>query len=365
MERVIVIVDESEEIRKELSDILADEYSILTAADEVSAMKLVEQNLDIVSEIIVNINIIKQNDYAELKEKHKNDAWKKIPILAVAKPSESEGELHCLELGISDFIHLPFKTGVVRNRVRNLAQLYSQNSILEEKIRVQTEQLRSQYTILQGQAKELKQSNQNIIDILGTVVECRNLESGVHIKHVKEYTKILAEQLRLDYPEYGLTDSKIEVIVNASALHDIGKIAIPDEILLKPGKLTREEFEYMKSHTTRGGEILQNIKGTWGKEYDKYCYEICRHHHERYDGKGYPDGLVGEDIPISAQIVSLADVYDALVAERVYKEAFSKDQAFGMIMQGECGVFSPKLLEAFQKARTQMETVQKPGEKMA
>ena len=194
-----------------------------------------------------------------------------------------------------------------------------------------------------------------MIDILGTVVEYRNLESGQHIERVKGYTKLLAEQLMKDYPEYGLTSDKVSVITSASALHDIGKIAIPDAILMKPGKLTQEEFEYMKSHTTKGGEILNSIKNVWDEEYGKVSYEICRHHHERYDGRGYPDGLKGEQIPLSAQIVSIADVYDALVNERVYKSAFSKEKAFQMIVTGECGVFSPKLLDCFWNARRAFE----------
>lgn len=359
MEKVVLIVDTLGENRKALSAILQDEFSIIAAADLVKAKQVVEKNIDIISLIIVNFDILNTEGYELIQRKENNG--KTIPVLAIATVEKAEEYVKCLDMGVSDFIYSPFQEQLVRNRATMVAELYLNKAILEEKVRVQTEQLRSQYTMLQGQAKELKQSNQNIIDILGTVVECRNLESGVHIKHVKEYTRILAEQMKKDYPEYGLTDSKIEIIVNASALHDIGKIAIPDEILLKPGKLTREEFEYMKSHTTRGCEILQNIKGTWGKDYDKYCYEICRYHHERYDGKGYPDALVGDDIPLAAQLVSLADVYDALVAERCYKEAFSKDQAFGMIMQGECGVFSPKLLEAFQKSRSRIEAVQ-PGQ---
>ena len=219
----------------------------------------------------------------------------------------------------------------------------------------QTETLKKQYQLLKIQAARLQKSNTNIIDILGTVVESRNLESGEHVMRVKGYTEILAKEMMKEYPEYGLTDKKIEVIVSASALHDIGKIAIPDNILLKPGKLTQDEYEYMKSHTTRGCEILNNIKDVWDEEYEKASYEICRHHHERYDGRGYPDKLKGDEIPISAQLVSVADVYDALVNERVYKSAYSKEQAFSMIINGECGIFSPKLLECFRNCREQFE----------
>ncbi len=147
----------------------------------------------------------------------------------------------------------------------------------------------------------------------------------------------------------------IDVIVSASALHDVGKIAIPDNILLKPGKLTDEEFACMKTHTTRGGEILQNIRNAWDDEYGEISYQICRHHHEKFDGRGYPDGLVGDEIPIAAQIVSIADVYDALVNERVYKDAFPKEEAFRMITEGECGKFNPKLLECFRIERKAFE----------
>lgn len=359
MDRAVLIIDESQDICIQLRNILGAEFDVIIESDRNKAIQTLEDNSENVCLIILNLNIAKLDNFSLIKKRKKMDKWKDIPILGITTLEESFKEVRCLSLGINDFIYIPFVPDVVRNRVKNMADLYMKNNILEQKVRAQTEQLRSQYNILQEQAKNLKQSNQNIIDILGTVVECRNLESGVHINHIKEYTRILAEQLRLDYPEYGLTENKIEVIVNASALHDIGKIAIPDDILLKPGKLTPEEFDYMKSHTTRGCEILQNIKGIWGQDYDKHCYEICRHHHERYDGKGYPDGLVGDDIPISAQLVSLADVYDALVAERCYKEAFSKEQAYAMVLQGECGVFSPKILEAFIKTRDKIEQVQK------
>lgn len=204
-------------------------------------------------------------------------------------------------------------------------------------------------------ARRLEENNRNIIDVLGTVVEYRNLESGDHIQRVKEYTRIIAEQIMADCPEYGLTRHFIDVMVPASALHDVGKIAISDSILLKPGKLTAEEFEEMKTHTTKGCAILENIEGAWSEEYKKICYDICRHHHERFDGRGYPDGLSGDDIPIAAQIVSIADVYDALISKRVYKDAYDKGQAFEMIMNGECGVFSPKLLAALTKVRHKLE----------
>jgi putative two-component system response regulator len=279
----------------------------------------------------------------------------KIPVLVISGEGSIKIEKRCFEYGISDFIRKPFDNKLVKKRVKNMVDLFLYKNHLEEKVEKQTETLRRQYKMLQMQAEKLQQSNKKIIGILGTVVESRNLESGEHIRRVEGFTRILAAYLVKDYPEYGLTEKDAEMIASASPLHDIGKIAIPDHILLKPGKLTKEEFEYMKSHTTRGSDILKQIEGVWDDEYGKLTHDICRHHHERYDGKGYPDGLKGEEIPISAQIVSIADVYDALVSERVYKSAFSKDDAFHMIVNGECGIFSPKLLECFRHARKEFE----------
>lgn len=242
-------------------------------------------------------------------------------------------------------------------RVKNIVDLFTYKKSLEDKVAVQTQTLREQYNLLEIQAAKLKETNIRIIDILGMVVEFRNLESGEHIKRVKGFTEILANQFMKDYPEYGLTDHIIEMIVSSSSLHDVGKIAIPDNILLKPGRLTNEEFECMKSHTVRGCDVLNNIEGVWDDEYREYAYDICRHHHERFDGRGYPDGLKGDDIPISAQLVSVADVYDALVSERCYKKAFPKPQAAQMIINGECGIFSPKILDSFQKVTAQFEAL--------
>lgn len=280
---------------------------------------------------------------------------KKTPVLIISGDTSVKTESRCLEYGVSDFIHKPFDSSIIRNRLENIMELYSYKNQLEARIEKQTGILKKQNKVLMLQAEKLKENNVRIIDILGTVVESRNLESGEHINRVKAYTKILGEQLMQDYPEYGLTEADVEIISSASALHDIGKIAIPDNILLKPGKLTAEEFECMKSHTTRGCEILNGIEGIWEENYRKVSYDICRHHHERYDGKGYPDKLKGEEIPVAAQIVSVADVYDALVNERVYKDAFSCEEAFFMIVSGECGLFSPKLMESFRKSRKKFE----------
>lgn len=187
-----------------------------------------------------------------------------------------------------------------------------------------------------------------MINILGHIVEFRNGESGPHVHHVQTMTRLLLQCLMNKTNSYNLTDEDVLIISTASALHDIGKIMIDEKILNKPGKLTKEEFEIMKTHSMLGASILKELPTYQKKTLVSVAYEICRWHHERYDGKGYPDGLKGEEIPISAQVVALADVYDALTSERCYKKAFSKEKAMEMILDGQCGAFNPLLLECLK-----------------
>lgn len=355
MRNKILIVDDVEINREILAEMLDQEYEILMAENGKQALQVLEKMHKEIAVMLLDLIMPKMDGFAVLEEFNKKPWANQVAVIIISGEKDVETEQRCFDMGVTDFIHRPFNGGLVRKRVNNVTSLFQYREELEKKVEKQTETLSKQYKLLRIQAEQLRQSRANIIDILGTVVEYRNLESGEHIRRVKGYTRILAEKMMECYPEYGLTKDKIEVIVSASALHDIGKIAIPDAILLKPGKLTEEEFECMKSHTTRGCEILKNIKNAWDQEYGVTSYEICRHHHERFDGRGYPDGLKGDDIPITAQIVSVADVYDALVNERVYKSAFSKEKAFQMIVTGECGVFSPKLLECFCSARKDFE----------
>lgn len=351
----ILVVDDAKLNRELLADILEDDYEIEMAEDGVEAVsKIKEGHRDFVA-ILLDLQMPRMDGFAVLTEMIKNGWMDKIPVLIISGEQGIDVENRCFEMGVSDFIHKPFEPTLVQNRVKNTVDLFTYKNQLEAKVEEQTETLRKQNEILQMQAEQLKENYDQIIEILGTVVEYRNLESGQHVKRVKGFTEILAYQMMEDYPEYGLDEHKIEMIVTASSLHDVGKICIPDKILLKPGRFTDEEYEYMKSHTTRGCDLLCQIDGVWNDEYRQTIYEICRYHHERHNGSGYPDGLMGDEIPISAQIVSIADVYDALVCERVYKAAYPLDKAFHMILNGECGSFSPKLLECFKKVRDPFE----------
>lgn len=357
MREKILIVDDIELNREILAVALGDVYPVMEAGDGEQAIEILKEHSDDVAAILLDLIMPKADGYEVLKYMHEAELMTHIPVLVISAESKTDAERTCLEMGVSDFIRKPFDSVTVRSRVKNVVELFMYKNQLEDKVRIQTENLKRQNKLLEQQAEKIKASNEKIIDVLGTVVEYRNLESGEHIKRVKGFTRILANKAAQKYPEYNLTPARIDIIVAASALHDVGKITIKDSVLLKPGRLDKDEFEYMKSHTVRGCDILDQIDGAWDKEYAQVSYAICRHHHERYDGKGYPDGLVGEDIPIEAQLVSVADVYDALVSDRVYKEAIDKNKAYHMILMGECGVFSPKLMECFRETKEEFENL--------
>ena len=357
MRNKILIVDDSFINRELLTEMLEDEYEVITCENGLQALELMEENYNELAIILLDLVMPVLDGVGFLKALQNKPIMKDIPILVISGETNVETEIKCFDYGVFDFIKKPFDNRLVKKRIKNAVDLYMYKNNLEERVAEQTSVISEQYNLLKHQADQLAKSNVSIIEILGTIVEYRNLESGEHIQRVKSYTRILGEQLMEDYPEYNLTSKQLNVIVSASALHDVGKIAIPDSILLKPGRLTKEEFEFMKEHTTKGCEIINNIRGVWSEEYARASYEICRHHHERYDGRGYPDGLLGENIPISAQLVAVANVYDALVNERVYKSAFSADKAFNMIINGECGTFSPKLMDCFTKCRDRFESL--------
>lgn len=355
MKKKILITDDAQMNRDILREILEEEYDILEAENGSCAMELLEKQHKEIAALLLDLVMPEMDGFEVLRRMKQEKLLDKIPVLVISGENSIQNEKTCFDLGVSDFIGKPYTAILVKKRVENMVNHYTYKNRLEEKVQEQTAVLRKAYQTLMEQARKLEKKNQDIIDMVGTIVENRSLESGEHIKRVKGYTRILAEHFSVMYPEYELTKEKIDTIVSVSSLHDIGKIAIPDSILLKPGRLTKDEFEYMKSHTLRGCEILDSMNVELKPLSKQMSYEIVRHHHERYDGKGYPDGLIGDAIPISAQLVSVADVYDALTSERCYKDKIPPEDAFRMITNGECGAFSPKLMEAFRKSREEFE----------
>lgn len=330
----LLIVDDVEINRDILTCILKEDYRIVAANDGISALKEIESEGDRLVGILLDLVMPNMDGYGVLRELNSRGTLVNVPVLIISSEDSHAVEKECFVAGVSDFIHKPFDRELVRTRVRNTVSLFMYRCHLEEKIEEQT--------------KIIQKRNDTTIDLLASVVETRDLESGAHVLRVKEYTRIIAEELREHFPKYGLTRHSVDVIVAASALHDVGKIAISDYILLKPGKLTDEEFTEMKTHTTKGADFILRVQNMWDEEYSNAGYEIAKYHHEKFGGKGYPEGLVGNDIPIAAQIVSVADVYDALVSKRCYKNAFDKRDAFNMIMNGECGEFNPDILECLR-----------------
>lgn len=347
--RKALIASENAVNRSIISELLKDDFSIVEAKSADEALEIIQSEIGSdISVILMDLTEPEPLLFIVIKAMQELNLSEKFPVIAVTDEFSKENEARCLKLGVTDFIRKPYDKNVVRLRTGNVAALFEFKNGLEKKVEMQTAELAEQN-------ERLANVNQGIIELLGEIVEARNRETGQHVKRIKSYTRIIAEDVKDNYPEYGLTDENVELITTASALHDVGKIMISDSILLKPGRLTAEEYEEIKQHCAKGCEIVSRASNLWSDIYGSYAEEICRYHHERYDGKGYPEGLKGDDIPISAQIVALADVYDALVSERVYKKPLSPDEAYAKIVRGECGVFNPKIIESFARCKRIME----------
>ena len=350
----ILIADDARINREMLKVIFEEQYDILEAEDGEQAIQILEEKQEMIAIILLDLLMPKKTGFDVLEYMKENGLIHTIPVIMITGESTPVNDEKAYEYGVSDIIYKPYEERIVMRRTKNTIELFENRINLEKKLAKRTEQLRK--------SKEtLEKNNEFLVNALSSVVEFRNLESGEHIKRVKTFTRILLNYLFEYFPEYGLTKEQIDLIVNASALHDIGKIAIPDSILLKPGKLTKEEFEEMKKHTVYGCELLEKFRQE-DSEFYRYCYDICRYHHERYDGHGYPDGLKGDEIPIWAQVVSVADVYDALVSPRVYKMPYEVNEAYRIIMEGECGIFSPTMFRVFEMAKSDFFAITESGE---
>ena len=343
MERqTILIVDDAEMNRMMLSDMLGDQYDYVEAADGREALRILEKNVSI-DLILLDINMPEMNGFEVLEEMNRYHWIDEVPVIMITAEESVESMEHAYSLGVTDYIPRPFNVYIVRRRVENTLNLYVNQKRLMR--------------LVSDQIAEKEENNTLMVSILSNVVEIRNHESGDHIRNIRRITELLLHQLVQKTKAYHLSEEDIALIKTASSLHDIGKITIPEEILNKPGKLTKEEFEIMKTHSAAGAQILEQMKYGQDKPLYRYALEICRWHHERWDGHGYPDGLMGEEIPISAQIVAIADVYDALTSERCYKKAYDHTTAINMILNGECGAFNPLLLECLTETAAQLRIV--------
>ena len=331
----ILLVDDSEINREILTEILKDDYRILQAENGEEGIRILQEHENDIALVLLDILMPGLNGFDVLNLMNVNHWIEDIPVIIISAENSSDYVRKAYELGASDYVNRPFDSKTVYQRVYNIIKLYAKQKRL--------------LSLVKDQIYENEKNNQMMISILSHIVEFRNGESGKHVLHINILTGLLLDKLTQKSDKYFISGNEQYLITTASALHDIGKIGIDEKILNKPGKLTAEEFEIMKQHTVIGEEMLKNLEFYQDEELVRYAREICRWHHERYDGRGYPDGLVGDEIPIAAQVVSMADVYDALTSERVYKKAFSHEKAMEMILNGECGNFHPLLLECLQE----------------
>lgn len=327
----ILIVDDSEMNRRILSEMLKGEFEILEAENGEACLDMLDRYETKISLILLDIVMPGMDGFGVLEYMNRNNLIRDIPVIMISGEDSGETMKRAYEWGVSDYIKRPFDMEVVHRRVLNTIKLYAKQRRL--------------VALVTNQIFEKEKNSRMLISVLSEIVEFRNGESGTHVLNINTLTTMILEQLVKKTDKYHLSWSDRMLISTASSLHDIGKIGIDEKILNKPGPLTPEERKIMEKHTVIGADMIASLQMYEDEPLMKVAYQICRWHHERYDGKGYPDGLKGEEIPISAQVVALADVYDALTSERVYKKAYSHEETVQMICNGECGTFNPLLLE--------------------
>lgn len=329
----LLLASGTPEGRHALRSVFSDGYNLLEAATDRQTILLLEQNHHCIAAVVLDISGGGVTA-AVLEEMARSPLLRTVPAVVLTPPRDPDAVSRALAMGAIEAMKADAEPFILRQRVRNIVELHRHKWHLEE--------------MVQEQAAALRKSNDAMVDVLSSIIEYRSAESGQHILRIRRFTEILLRELQRSAPAYGLTDRVISIISSAAALHDIGKISIPDAVLNKPGSLTAQEWKVMESHADTGSRIIRGLSHVAGEEYLRYAYNICRYHHERWDGSGYPEGLAGDAIPICAQVVGLADAYDALTSQRVYKDALSCEQSATMICNGECGAFSPILLECFK-----------------
>ena len=327
----ILLVDDSAMNRMILKEILGGDYSILEAENGQECLEKMQAEAGNIALVLLDINMPVMDGFEVLKAMNANHTIEDIPVIMISSDDSDAAIRRSYELGASDYVNRPFDARIVYRRVTNTIKLYAKQRRLVQMV---SDQIRAR-----------ENNTDMLVGVLSHIVEFRNGESGAHVRHIRIITELLLHRLLEISSQYPITAEQQDNIPLASALHDIGKIGIDEKILNKPGKLTPEEFEVIKTHSMLGAEMLHQLENFNEQPLLQTAYEITRWHHERWDGRGYPDGLKGDEIPISAQLVALADVYDALTSERCYKKAFSHEKAVQMILNGECGAFNPLLLQ--------------------
>lgn len=341
--QTILIVDDVEINRELLASFFENQFNILEAGDGEEAISIINEKKKDISLIFLDLIMPKKNGIDVLIYLSGEGLLNQTPVIMLTGEVTEETDMKAYEYGASDVIYKPFTKKIVTKRAMNLMEQFRSREKKETELSFRTSE---EFDSMEQLAK----MNEFLLDALGSVAEFGSLESSVHIKRIKNFTKIMLKHVKTNYPEYGLSDRKIYLMTQAAALHDIGKASVPDEILKAPRKLTSDEFHEIKKHTTDGCEIILRLQMA-DNEFFQYCYNICRWHHEKADGKGYPDGLVGNEIPIYCEAVAVADCFDSLIRNRIYKEGVTCSEAFDMIQNGACGAFSDVMMNCFEMAK--------------
>ena len=336
----ILLVDDSKLNRMMLTEILGDGYHILEVENGQECLETLQAEAGNIALVLLDINMPVMDGFEVLKAMNANHTIEDTPVIMISSEDSDAAIRRSYELGASDYVNRPFDARIVYRRVTNTIKLYAKQRRLVQMV---SDQIRAR-----------ENNTDMLVGVLSHIVEFRNGESGLHVRHIRMITELLLHRLLEISSRYSITAEQQDLIPLASALHDIGKIGIDEKILNKPGKLTPEEFEVIKTHSMLGAQILYDLDNFSEQPLLQTAYEIARWHHERWDGRGYPDGLKGDEIPISAQMVSLADVYDALTSERCYKKAFSHEKAMQMILNDECGAFNPLLLQCLTNIQSDL-----------
>ena len=336
----ILLVDDSAMNRMILKEILGGDYRILEAENGQECLEKLQAEAGNIALVLLDINMPVMDGFEVLKAMNANHTIEDIPVIMISSDDSDDAIRRSYELGASDYVNRPFDARIVYRRVTNTIKLYAKQRRLVQMV---SDQIRAR-----------ENNTDTLVGVLSHIVEFRNGESGAHVRHIRIITEMLLHRLLEISNNYSISAEQQDLIPLASTLHDIGKIGIDEKILNKPGRLTPEEFEVIKTHSMLGAEMLQKLENFGEEPLLQTAYEIARWHHERWDGRGYPDGLKGDEIPISAQLVALADVYDALTSERCYKKAFSHEKAVQMILSGECGAFNPLLLQCLTDMQTDL-----------
>ncbi|MCM1180534.1 MAG: response regulator [Clostridium sp.] len=344
----VLIIEDTEINRVTLRQMLEKEYQIVESGNGLEGIQYMEEHPDEIALILLNIGLFLMDGCRIVEYMQQGGYLQTLPVILIMGDEDDEAIERSYALGAADVIRTPFQENIIRQRVHNMIELSEHKNHMAELDRVLTAELNRQH-------EKLQRHNENVIKILRDMITLRDTESDLHIRYIEGYTRILARQYAALYPRSKMTNQKIEYIVQAAGMHDLGKITISDFLISQQGRLLPEEIEYMKQHTVKGSDIIKVMLEFEEGLFYRISYNVCRYHHERYDGTGYPEGLSGDKIPVEAQLVSLADMYDALVNVAVNKERYPADRAVRMLLEGTCGELAPRMKECLMAAKQELE----------